>query len=111
MTISSGTQPLQNLAPQKYFSAEKEKQQEFARHWISRGLAVYEAILEEDKSGTFSLGSTPTMADICLIPQCYNAIRYDIALNQFPRIKKIYENCLTTDPCKKAHPDNQEGAF
>jgi maleylacetoacetate isomerase len=111
MTISSGTQPLQNLAPQKFFSDEKQKQQEFARHWIIKGLAVYETILAEVQSGIYSFGDTATMADLCLIPQCYNAIRYEIDLSQFPRARKIYEHCLTTDTCKAAHPDNQDGAI
>lgn len=111
LTIAAGTQPLQNLAPQKFHSSDREKQQQFARHWICRGLSAYETILSERKATLYSFGETVTMADLCLIPQCYNALRYGVDLREYPRIKEIYEICMATDACIKSHPDNQEDAI
>ncbi|MEZ4741115.1 MAG: maleylacetoacetate isomerase [Bdellovibrionota bacterium] len=107
MTIASGTQPLQNLIAQQFHSDDKDKRVEYARYWINRGLKAYETILNQHGlGGHFSLGETITMADLCLIPQCYNARRYTIDLEQFPKIKKIEQRSLATEACQRAAPDS-----
>ncbi len=102
--INSGIQPIQNLKVQQFYSENKENQKEWSRHWIRKGLQVYEAIVKET-AGKFSVGSEITMADLFLIPQCYNAERYEISLKEFPTIAKINANGLATESCKAAHPD------
>lgn len=102
--INSGIQPVQNLKVQQYYSQEKEKQKEWARHWIKRGLEAYETLVQET-AGMFSVGDTVTMADLFLIPQCYNAERYEVSLKEFPTIAKINANGLATPTCQSAHPD------
>ena len=105
--IVAGTQPLQNLSVQKYYCPDETKRMEDGRYWIKRGLSSFEKILESS-SGTYCVGDTLTMADLCLIPQCYNALRYELNLDLFPRAKTIYEFCRTLPECKKAEPVNPE---
>ena len=105
LVIVSGTQPLQNLVAQKYFSSNREKQLEYARYWISRGLKQYETILKNLPYGSFSMGATPTLPDLCLTPQCYNAERFGVDLKQTPLVQQIYQNCLKTKACRHTHPD------
>lgn len=102
--INSGIQPIQNLKVQQFHSEDKEKQKEWARHWIKKGLQAYETLVQET-AGKFSYGDETTMADLFLIPQCYNAERYEVSLKDFPTIAKINANALATEACKAAHPD------
>lgn len=106
-TINSGTQPLQNLAVMKKFSSDEAAQKSWSAHWTERGLNVYENILDEfhKASWKFSCGSEPSAADLCLIPQCYNAARFNMNFDAFPTIKKIYEHALTTEACQASAPD------
>lgn len=102
--INSGIQPVQNLKVQQYYSEVKEKQKAWAQHWIRKGLQTYETLVKET-AGKFSVGDEITMADLFLIPQCYNAERYEVSLKEFPTIAKINANALNTEACKAAHPD------
>lgn len=102
--INAGTQPLQNLAPQAMYSDDPEKKKEWARHWIRNGLAAYETLVGRT-AGQFSVGDSLSLADLCLIPQVYNALRYDVALEEFPIIARINETALGTSSCLEAHPD------
>lgn len=106
-TVNAGIQPLQNLDVIRKLSDDKDKQAEWARHWISRGLGVYENMLATiDRRGlAFSAASHPTIADLCLIPQCYSALRFGVELGDFPQCKEIYEHALTTPECKASAPE------
>lgn len=106
-TINSGTQPLQNLDVIRKISDDKTVQSEWARHWMMRGLGVYESILRSvNREGMqFSVSNNPTIADICLIPQCYSALRFQVDLDAFPICKSIYEYALATPECAASHPD------
>lgn len=112
MTISSGTQPLQNLIAQKYFSDDVLQRKEYAQHWINRGFRTFENLLSKSGSGTgtFCYGSQVSMADLCLVPQVYNAKRFNVNLDEFPMISRIYRQCLTTDACIAASPEKQADA-
>lgn len=106
-TINSGTQPLQNLDVMRRVSDDKEKQGEWMRHWMSRGLGVYETILQriDRKEKKFSVSDTPTLADLCLIPQCYSALRFHVDLGSYPNCKAIYEHALNTPECAASRPE------
>ena len=109
MIMAADTQPLQNLAAQKYYSADAEKRKTNAQHWITKGLQAYESIVQQT-AGTYSVGSQLSMADICLVPQCYNAERFAVDLSRYPTIHRIYKHCLTLKSCDQAAPHNQPGA-
>jgi maleylacetoacetate isomerase len=102
--INSGTQPLQNPSVASFHSAEAEEQKRWNRHWITAGFQAYETLVKECSDG-FSVGNQVTLADLFLIPQCYNALRNDISLSQFPTIEKIYHRAMSTESCQKASPD------
>ncbi len=111
LTVVAGTQPLQNPVMLKYFAPDEAGRKPHAQHWISRGLQTLEAlIVSADKSGPFAFGKDPTFADLCLVPQVYNALRFDVDMSAYPRCKAIYEHALTTPACDKAAPHNQPGA-
>ena len=107
--IASGIQPLQNLKVQKYFSADPTEKLKYSRHWIGLGLKAYENLVQQH-AGTYSVGSSISIADICLIPQCYNAARFGIDLDSYPIISKIYHHCLGRADCDRAAPHNQAGS-
>jgi maleylacetoacetate isomerase len=103
--ITAGVQPLQNLKAQRYFSSNKDQQHEYARFWIEQGFLAYER-MAKPSCKQFSFASSITVADLCLIPQVYNAKRFGVDLQKYPLIKNIYENCLETDACQSSAPGN-----
>lgn len=110
LTIVAGTQPLQNPSMLKHFVADEAARKPYAQHFIATGLKTYETLLASSKPGLYSFGDTVTMADLCLIPQVYNAGRFDVDLTATPRVQAIYEQCLKTPACEASHPSNQPGA-
>lgn len=113
--VVSDIHPLNNLRVLQYLSktleVDDEERQTWYHHWILKGFQAYEAILEQNQSnGTFSVGEELSLADVCLIPQIYNAQRYDVDLAAFPRLMKINANCLKLACFQRAIPDNQPDA-
>ena len=106
-TINSGLQPLQNLDVVRKISDDKEKQADWIRYWNSRGLGLFETLLSRiPRSGfAFSVSNEPSLADLCLVPQCYSALRFNVDLSQFPQCKAIYEHALTTRECQESGPE------
>lgn len=103
-TIASGVQPLQNLLAQKIHSSDRKKQLEYACFWIEKGFNAYERLLLAAK-GTYSFESQLSIADLCLIPQCYNAKRFGLDLQKFPNINSIYQRCMDLESCKSSKPE------
>jgi maleylacetoacetate isomerase len=100
--------PLDNLRVLRYLAREL-KQDDAARdkwyaHWIREGFRALEALLPE--SGSFSYGSTPTVADLFLVPQVANALRYKVDITDFPRVRRIYDSCMSLPAFSRSHPDN-----
>ncbi|RME16760.1 MAG: maleylacetoacetate isomerase [Bdellovibrio sp.] len=108
--INSGIQPIQNLkvlqALGNQFHLDREGQLSWARQWITKGFLAIEKILKTHAK-TFSLGDSLTAADLFLVPQIYNARRFQVDLSPFPTITQIEKNCLSLPAFQKAHPDNQ----
>lgn len=104
-TVNAGIQPLQNLGVMQKVSENKDEQKSWVKHWIERGLGVYEELIAEYK-GKFSVCDSPTLADLCLIPQCYSALRFGVDLKEYARCNAVYESALTTSECVAAHPDS-----
>lgn len=94
-TINAGTQPLQNLGVPEFLTSDPSKHKEWNRHFIRRGLAAYDRLVAA-KAGTYSVGDSMTAADILLVPQCYNALRFDVDLNEFPAVKRIHAAVMAT---------------
>jgi len=105
--------PLNNLRVLKYLEGPLQQDQNdrfsWYQHWIYEGFDAMERRLANNPlTKEYCVGSLPSVADVCLIPQVYNALRYDCEMARFPIIKRIYDHCLTLDAFKKAAPENQD---
>jgi maleylacetoacetate isomerase len=106
--INSGTQPLQNLGVATVHSSDPEKQLQWNQHWIRRGLGAYETLVRET-AGTLSIGDQLSVADLFLIPQCYNAARFHINVaEEFPLLGKIQAGALATESAKASSPERYQ---
>lgn len=109
--INSGIQPLQNLKVLKYLKTNYSgRQKEITRwlsFWIRNGLSSVEKKVEENKYSPFAIGNSVTAAELFIIPQIYNARRFNVNMNNFPKLLKIEQLCQHLHPFKKAHPDGQ----
>jgi maleylacetoacetate isomerase len=113
--IACDIHPLNNLRVQKYleatFGATEAQRDEWTRHWIVSGFQALEKVLADNPStGTFCEGDVPTMADCCLVPQVYNAIRFKVDMAPFPTIRRINDACLESEEFDAARPERQPDA-
>lgn len=100
---------LQHLVTQ--FGADDAAKGVWSRHWIGLGLAALETMLAGNvATGRFCHGDAPTIADACLVPQVYNAIRWKIPLDDYPTIARIHDACLALDAFQRAAPEAQPDA-
>lgn len=99
--------PLNNLRVLKYLVHElksgEDAKSAWYRHWVRLGLEAYEVRLAE-QPGRFSHGDTPTLADCCLVPQIFNAQRFDCDLNGLPRTMAVFEACMQLPAFQRAQP-------
>lgn len=105
---NSGVQPLQNLATMNEIKRLGGDGAAFARTANERGLAALEDAAEG--SGLALIGETPTLADVCLVPQMASARRFGVDLAAFPKLVAIDAHLSATPPFVAAHPDNQPDA-
>ncbi|XP_041809695.1 maleylacetoacetate isomerase isoform X1 [Chelmon rostratus] len=101
--IASGIQPLQNLYVIQKIGAEKVQ---WAQHFIDRGFQALEPILKQT-AGKYCVGDEISMADICLVPQVYNAERFKVDIEQYPTIKRLNQALLEIEAFKVSHPSRQ----
>ncbi len=90
------------------FGASAEQKQAWMQHWMIEGFTAIEAQLSG--ATPFAFGDTPSLADLCIGSQMYNAERWEVPLDAFPILKKITANCLAIPAIQAAHPDNQHDA-
>lgn len=114
-TIACDIHPLNNLRVLGYLSQHlslsQEQKNAWYRHWVNEGLAAIEKLLDRDpRTGTFCHGETPGMADCCLIPQVFNARRFNCPLNGLPNILRIVAACESLDAFQSASPARQDDA-
>ncbi|MGE5562337.1 MAG: maleylacetoacetate isomerase [Bacillota bacterium] len=113
MTVACDIHPLNNLRVLKYLKNELEQPQEqvdaWYAHWVREGLAALEA-LAAPRAGKFLWGDGVTAADVCLIPQLYNARRFNVPIDDFPTLLRVEKNANAIEGFAAAHPDRQEGA-
>lgn len=102
--IASGIQPIQNLSVVKYVGPEKKA--EWGKHWIEQGFNGLEKLLQKT-AGKYCVGDEVTMADLCLVPQVYNANRFKVDMSAYPIISRINEELNTLEAFQKAHPAQQ----
>ncbi len=103
--------PLNTLRVLNYLTdtlgANEEHKREWYQHWVVDGFRALETSLAETATGAYCLGNEPTLADICLVPQVYNAERFAVDLDAFPTIRRIADACNALPPFAEAHPSRQ----
>jgi maleylacetoacetate isomerase len=102
--------PLNNLRVLRYLvqdlKVSEDDKNRWYRHWVETGLETVERQLADPRSGRFCHGDAPTLADVCLVPQIFNAQRFECKLDHLPRVMKVFETCMllpafdTTQPSK-----------
>ena len=108
--VNSGIQPVQNLLLlQRLGQSFDVDAKAWCAPFIAEGLIAYQKLARET-AGSFSVGDTPSFADICLIPQIYNARRFKVDLSEMELLLQIEQNCLELDAFQAAHPDQQPDA-
>lgn len=112
LAVATDISPLNNLSQLKYlseqFGVNEEQKNTWIAHWIANGFAAIEAMLEASPyTSQFCHGASPTMADCLLIPQVYNARRFNCDLSAYPNIERIDANCAALPAFQQAHPDAQ----
>jgi len=111
--IACEIHPLNNLRVLQHLKRALGQSQEqidtWYRYWIADGLAKFEADLGQGK-GKFCHGDAPTLADCCLVPQIFNAMRYHSDLAPYPNTMRVFENCMKLDAFDRAQPSKQPDA-
>lgn len=108
--VNSGIQPLQNLkvlqALEAKFHLDNGGKAEWSAHWIQEGFTSLENILQK-YVGTYCFGDEVTAADAFLVPQVYNARRFNVDMKAFPTLSRINDNCLKLKAFQDAQPEAQ----
>lgn len=114
LTIAADIHPLNNLAPLAYlrshFGADEPGVAAWYVHWIKLGFDALEAQLAQRRETVFAFGDAPTIADICLVPQCANARRVQLDFGLYPRLAALDERARAHPAFSKAAPENQKDA-
>ena len=115
LDIACDIHPLCNTRVLKYLGAnyglQKEGSEDWIRHWIGTGFAALETRLAHDPArGAFCHGDAPTLADIMLVPQVFNARRFGIDMGRFPTIAAIDARCAELAAFADAVPAKQPDA-
>jgi maleylacetoacetate isomerase len=109
--IACDIHPLNNVAPLRYLKNELDQAQAkidgWYHHWILEGFAAVEALM---RTGPYAFGNEVTLADVCLVPQVYNARRFKVPLDRFPRIVAADAACAGLAAFERARPENQADA-
>lgn len=113
--IACDIHPINNLRVLKYLTeqlkATPEQRSAWYRNWVGLGLEALERQLaSEPETGRFSHGDSPTMADCCLVPQLYNARRFECDLTPYPTLVAIAANCEALPAFADAAPERQSDA-
>jgi len=111
MTIACDIHPLNNLRVLQYLKNvlghSQEETDAWYAHWISEGLPALEA-MAKPQAGKFLFRDAPTGADVLLVPQLYNARRFNVPVDAYPTLLRAEENANKMEAFAAAHPDRQQ---
>jgi len=107
-SISCDIHPVNNLRVLKYLAkelkVEAEAKNTWYRHWCREGLVAFEKQLVQLPASVYCYGNTPTLADCCLVPQIFNARRFDTDLSGLPRTMAAFDACMALPAFQQAQP-------
>jgi maleylacetoacetate isomerase/maleylpyruvate isomerase len=114
LLIACEIHPLNNLRTlqhlKRVLGQTEDQVNAWYRHWVADGLAKFEADLTAGGSGKYCHGDVPTMADCCLVPQIFNAKRYQCDLAPYPATMRIFDACMKLEAFDRAQPSKQPDA-
>jgi maleylpyruvate isomerase len=114
LAIACDIHPIDNLRVLQYLERELQidtrSRDRWYAHWITLGFDALEPQLTARAGGRYCVGDTPTLADICLVPQVANALRGKVPLEAYPRIRAINDACLAHPAFAAAQPSKQPDA-
>ena len=106
--VACDIHPINNLRILKYLEAELNvepgQRNEWYLHWLRQGFEPLESMIE---GKPYAMGDSPSLVDVYLVPQVYNALRFKLEMDAYPKITKVYESCLKLDAFAAAAPENQ----
>lgn len=112
MDIACEIHPLNNLRVLRYLvrdlKVSEDDKNRWYRHWVETGLEVVERRLSEgaaQRPSTFCHGDTPTLADCCLVPQIFNAKRFDCRLDHVPNVMRVFDACMALPAFENTRPE------
>ncbi|MBB1270648.1 maleylacetoacetate isomerase [Shewanella sp. SR44-3] len=112
-SIACEVHPLNNLRVLQYLVDEmgldEAAKLKWYHHWIEQGFAAYELLLTR-YSGRYSFGDNVSLADLCLVPQVYNAKRFNVPLEAYPELMRVFNECEKLEAFKQAAPEAQSDA-
>lgn len=110
LIVACDIHPLNNLRVLNYlnsdFGVNQNEKMIWYHHWLKQGFQSLESLSNRYRT-PFTCTDTPSLADLCLIPQLYNAKRFGFETSPYPRLLDIEQRCLALTAFQKAHPDNQ----
>ncbi|MFT5635831.1 MAG: maleylpyruvate isomerase [Cognaticolwellia sp.] len=113
LDVACEIHPVNNLRVQQYlvknYSLQESDKLNWSHHWMNLGFTAVEQQLKVN-SGTYCFGDNITMADICLVPQVYNAYRFNLDMSKFPNICRVAQNCNKHPAFIAALPESQADA-
>lgn len=108
--IACDIHPLNNLRVLQYLTqqlkVDDESKKNWYHHWVRLGLETIERELQKSPVSIYCFGDTPTMADCFLVPQIFNAQRFEVNISDLQRIINIHEACMALPAFQKAHPSS-----
>ncbi len=115
LSIACDIHPLNNTRVLKHLEyemgADTTARMHWYHHWVTTGLAALEVELASSPlTGEFCQGDAPTIANCCLVPQVYNARRFNVSLAQYPTVSRVNDRCLQLSEFVAASPEHQADA-
>ncbi|XVJ70877.1 MAG: maleylacetoacetate isomerase [Rhizobacter sp.] len=110
LDVACEIHPLNNLRVLRYLVGDlklsEDDKNRWYRHWVEQGLAAVERQLESPYTGRFCHGETPTLADVVLVPQIFNAQRFNCQLSHVPKVMQVFEACMSLEAFSSTQPAN-----
>jgi len=112
LAVACEIHPLNNLRVLRYLVREmalpEEKKNTWYRHWVEQGLAQVEAgLVAAGRFGRYTFADQVTVADVCIVPQIFNAQRFDCKLDHVPTVMRIFNACMELAAFENARPEKQ----
>lgn len=112
--LACDLQPITNLRVLQYISgplsASDQQRQDWICHWTDKAFTAFETRLKQF-AGQYCVGDSVTLADICLVPQVYNAKRFGVDLTPYPKLMQVYHELQQLEAFQKAAPERQPDAI